>query len=80
MENPFKNLSRTSLPRQSEKMKKEIRVLYDDPIIISHEPPPADELPAQPENNASSLTFLIGGSIVALCCLWWLAPEWLGTA
>jgi len=58
-------------------MKKEIHVLYDDPIVFGHAPEPAEEPPATSGNNAGTLIFLIGGSIVALLCLWWLAPEWL---
>jgi hypothetical protein len=77
MKNPFKTSSRTSLPRQSENMKKEIHVLYDDPIIIRPDTNPTEESPAPADNSASPMVFLIVGSIVVLLCLWWLAPDWL---
>jgi hypothetical protein len=88
MGNPFKTFNRLwsdkrdakdrdTLPRMSANMKKEIRVLYDDPILISHEPEPVQESPKPADDNPGPLIFLIGGSILALLCLWWLAPEWL---
>lgn len=45
MKNPFETSSRESMPRQSENTKKEIRVLYDDPIVFGNVPEPADESP-----------------------------------
>ena len=77
MKNPFKTSSRTSLPRQSENMKKEIRVLYDDPIVFGHVPEPAEEQPVTSDTSASPMVFLIIGSLLVLLCLWWLAPDWL---
>ena len=78
MKNPFKTSSRTSLPRQSANMKKEIRVLYDDPIVFGHAPEPAEEPPATSENGGDPLVCLIAGSVLVLLCLGWLAPDWLG--
>ena len=88
MGNPFKTFTRRwsdkrdakgrdSLPRKSEN--KEIHVLYDDPILISREPEPIEESPEPADDNAGPRIFLIGGSILALLCFWWLAPEWLAT-
>jgi hypothetical protein len=90
MGNPFKTSNRRrpdkphtkdrdSLPRESENMKREIHVLYDDPILISHESEPVQESPEPADDNTGPRIFLIGGSILALLCLWWLAPEWLAT-
>ena len=77
MKNPFTPSSRTTLPRQSENMKKEIHVLYDDPIVIQPETNPTEESPAPSDNKAGPLAFLIVGSLVVLLCVWWLAPDWL---
>ena len=77
MKNPFKISSRTSRPRQSENMKKEIRVLYDDPIVFGHVPEPTEEPPAISGNTAGPPVLLIVGSVVVLLSLWWLAPDWL---
>ena len=90
MRNPFKTFTRRwsdkpdakgrdSLSRQSENMKKEIHVLYDDPILISREPEPIEESPEPADDNGGPAPLLIGGSILALLCLWWLAPAWIGT-
>jgi hypothetical protein len=79
MKNPFTPSSRTSLPRQSENMKKEIHVLYDDPIVIQPDTNPAEDSPSPSDSNAGPLVFLIVGSLVALVLLWRLAPEWLPT-
>jgi hypothetical protein len=77
MKNPFKISSRTSRPRQSENMKKEIRVLYDDPIVFGHAPEPTEEPPAISGNTAGPPVLLIVGSVLVLLSLWWLAPDWL---
>lgn len=61
-------------------MKKKIHVLYDDPIVFGHVSEPEQQPPATSDGNAGPLVLLIGGSIVALLCLWWLAPEWLAAA
>jgi len=64
---------------QPNKKSKALRVLYDDPIIIPHDPQPADETPPPAANGDWTGLVLIGGSIVVLLCLWWLAPEWMET-
>jgi hypothetical protein len=58
-------------------MKKEIRVLYDDPIVIQPDTRPADESTEPAGTSANPLGFLIAGSIAVVLCLWWLAPDWL---
>lgn len=65
------------MPRQSENMKKEIHVLYDDPIIFGKVPEPAEEPPMPPANSAGTTALFFGALIVVLLCLWWLAPDWL---
>jgi hypothetical protein len=77
MKNPFKNSSREAMPRQSENTKKEIRVLYDDPIIFGKVPEPAEEPSIPPANSASTPALFVGALLVALLCAWWLAPEWM---
>jgi hypothetical protein len=87
MGNPFKTYNRRwsdkpdakdrdSLPRKTEN--KEVHVLYEDPILINREPEPVEEPPEPADNNGGPAAVLIGGSILALLCLWLLAPEWLG--
>lgn len=68
---------RNSTPRRPDKSAKELRVLYDNPIIIPQDPEPSDESPLPADNNAGPGFILIGGSVLALLCLWWLAPQWL---
>ena len=58
---------------------KVLRVLYDDPIIIPHDPQPAEETPLPADNGDWTGLVLIGGSIVVLFCLWWLVPDWMET-
>lgn len=67
------------MPRQSENMKKEIHVFYDDPIVIQPDTRPVDESTEPTDNSANPLGFLIAGSIAVGLCLWWLAPAWIGT-
>lgn len=67
------------MPRQSENRKREIRVLYDDPIVFGHAQEPVEEPPTPSGNSAGPAVFLIAGSILALLSLWWLAPDWLST-
>ena len=88
MKNPFKNSrhgsgksdtkDREANAHQPENAKKEIRVLYEDPIMFGQVPESVEESPTPPDNSSGTPVFLIGGSMVALLCLWWLAPEWLG--
>jgi hypothetical protein len=80
MKNPFQNSSRDSMPRQSENMKKEIHVLYDDPIIFGKVPDPREESAPPPSISPGTPILLIGGLLVGLLCLWWFAPEWLAAA
>jgi hypothetical protein len=79
MENPFKTSARTSTARRPDKNSKEFRALYDDPIIIPHDAEPSEQTPLPADDNSWPGILLIGGVIVVLLCLWWLAPEWLGT-
>jgi hypothetical protein len=78
MENPFKTSGRTSLPRQSENMRKKIHALYDDPIVIQPDTRPADESTEPADAGTNSLGFLLVGSIILVLCAWWLAPDWIG--
>jgi hypothetical protein len=68
---------RTSGSRRPDKGK-EFRFLYEDPIIIPHNQEPVEKFPLPQDNNDWSGFVLIGGSILVLLGLWWLAPEWLG--
>ncbi len=77
MKNPFKNSSRDAITRQSENPKKEIRVLYKDPIFFGEVPKPAEESTKPADDNNALVRILIGGSLVAMMCLWWFAPDWL---
>lgn len=79
MGNVFKTYAkeRNSTPRRTDKSAKELRVLYDNPIIIPQDPEPSDDSPLPADNNTGPGFILIGGSILALLCLWWLAPQWL---
>lgn len=63
--------------RKPENAKKEIRVLYEDPMVFGQVPEPADESAEPADDNHGRLIFLIGGSLAVLLCLWWFAPEWL---
>ena len=73
MGNHFNTSDRTG------KKSKELRVLYDDPIIIPHDPEPSERTPLPADNSDWTGLVLIGGSIVVLLCLWWLAPDWMDT-
>lgn len=56
---------------------RDIRYLYEDPIIIPHDPEPSDESPPPTDSNALPVFLLVGGSIIALLCAWHLAPDLL---
>ena len=52
-----------------------IRTLYGDPIIIPHDPEHLEETPRPSESSSWPLFLLVGGTIVAVLCIWWFAPE-----
>jgi len=79
MAKSYRNTARTSISRRPDKSAKQLQVLNEDPIFIPQDPESADESPLPADSNAGPGFVLIGGTILALLCLWWLAPEWLAT-
>jgi hypothetical protein len=77
MGNGFKETSRTRIARRPDRSAKELRALYDDPIIIPHDAEASEQTSPPAENNSWPGMVLIGGAIVTLFCLWWLAPDWM---
>jgi len=71
----YKASARTLNSRRPERAR---QVLYEDPIIIPHDPEPAEDSSGPADNNTGTGFALIVGSLFILLGLWWLAPGWLG--
>lgn len=67
-------MQKTSKPPPPEQRAKNVRILYEEPIIIPQDAEHLEESPLPEENPSWPMVILIGGLIVALACGWWFAP------
>jgi hypothetical protein len=65
----------TKLARHLGSHKRNVRVRYEEAIIIPRDPPPAGESPLPAEDDLWPK--LVFGLVFALLCVWWFAPAQL---
>jgi hypothetical protein len=68
-------VQKTSKPRPPETSANNFRELRGEPIFIPYDPHVLEENPLPSENPARPGQILVVGSLVALLCAWWFAPE-----
>lgn len=65
----------TKLARQLGSRKKNVRVRYEEAIVIPRDPPPAEESPLPAGTDLWPNLML--GLVFSLLCAWWFAPAQL---
>lgn len=79
MEKSSKDSTRSLQSRRPNKNTEGVQALCDDPIIIPHDPEPADETPPPGAGTPWLMIVLTGGFIAAVIYAGTFAPAWLGS-